>query len=65
MKLSAELPGVKELCDFCHQPRGEDHRMLFHNASKTVCVCNYCVLVLHKQLMEIDTLRFAPLGTQH
>ena len=44
--------------------KGEHNRYLFHNHLKTECICNFCVMILHKEMMEIEFLRHSPNGTK-
>lgn len=57
-------PDVPEVCDFCLGKKGEHGRYLFHNHLKTDCICNFCVMTLHKEMMEIEFLRHSPNGTK-
>lgn len=57
-------PGVPELCDFCLQRKGEHGRYLFHNAMQTESICNFCVTTLHREMMQIEFLRYSPTGTK-
>lgn len=57
-------PGHVELCDFCLQKQGEHGRYLFHNAMNTESICNFCVMTLHTEMMQIEYLRHSPTGTK-
>jgi len=57
-------PGEPELCDFCLQKKGEHGRYLFHNAIRTESICNFCVMTLHQEMMQIEFLRYSPNGTK-
>lgn len=61
---TSPMPGMVELCDFCLQKKGEHGRYLFHNVTQTESICNFCVMTLHQEMMQIEFLRHAPPGTK-
>jgi len=42
-----------------------DGRYLLHNALGTNAICNHCITRLHIHVMQIDFLRFAPVGEKN
>lgn len=58
------VDNTPEVCDFCSQLKGEQGRYLVHNHDKTEAICNFCIMVLHEQVMQIEFLRYAPEGTK-
>ena len=63
--ITEPTPGLTELCDFCLQKKGEHGRYPFHNAMQTECICNFCVMTLHQEMMQIEFLRHSPTGSKN
>ncbi len=64
-QITVNAPGVVEVCDFCLQLNGDHGRYLFHNVSKTESICNFCVMTLHQEMMQIEFLRHSPTGSKN
>ena len=55
----------QSFCDWCTGEKGVDGRYLLHNALGTNAICNHCITRLHIHVMQIDFLRFAPVGEKN